>query len=380
MRIDQASVDEALATTRAVRLRLDLERPVDLQIVLDCIDIAEQAPTGGNQGSRRWIVVRDQATKDRLAQLYLDAAGRWMIQARDRVAGTGHPQERVMASAAHLAEHLARVPLLVVPTILGTHDGSGRPGLFDSVIQAAWSFCVALRARGLGTAWTTAILSRQAELAEALDIPEGVTPIALFPVGWTKGTDFQRARRHPARAITYLDRFAHTYKYGPAEVPTLADGPGVVAERELPIPAAAAWTHLLEVASGRAAPQRIEVESPPAGNRTIRWSTGPATITDVTAITAITAITAQWQVEVESIAGATRLRASVVLVPDTRHDPSHSRSDAADRADAEPDWRQELSGQQDALHGLLDEMARVSADPVATPLPRRTATVVSPET
>ena len=107
--IDTASVDAALGTTRAVRRRLDLDRPVDLQIIHDCIDVAEQAPTGGNQGSRRWLVVSDPALKARLAELYLATAGNWMIENRDRLAGTGHPNEAVMASAAHLAEHLAQV-------------------------------------------------------------------------------------------------------------------------------------------------------------------------------------------------------------------------------------------------------------------------------
>ena len=101
MNIDIASVDEALNTTRAVRLRLDLERPVDDEIILDCIDIAEQAPSGGNQGSRRWIVVRDPKVKAQIADLYMEAAGKWMIEARDNLIGSGHPQERVMKSAAH---------------------------------------------------------------------------------------------------------------------------------------------------------------------------------------------------------------------------------------------------------------------------------------
>ena len=170
MTIDVSSVDEALTTTRAVRRRLDLERPVEHQILLDCIDVAEQAPSGGNQGSRRWIIVTDQAVKDRLAEIYMDSAGRWMIESSNKIAGTGHPQERVVASAAHLAEHLAEVPAIVIPTIIGVHDGSGRPGLFDSVIQAVWSFSVALRARGLGSAWTTAILSRQDDIADLLSV------------------------------------------------------------------------------------------------------------------------------------------------------------------------------------------------------------------
>ena len=151
MDIDAASVDEVLATTRAVRRRLDLERPVDNELLLECIDLAEQAPTGGNLGSRRWIIVRDQAVKDQLGELYRTTALPFMSRAAERLRGTGDAQEKVMASAAFLAEHLAEVPAIVIPTIIGRHDGSGRPGLFDSVIQAAWSFCLALRARGLGT-------------------------------------------------------------------------------------------------------------------------------------------------------------------------------------------------------------------------------------
>src|ERR1043166_7786231 len=104
MGIDVAAVDEVLATTRAVRRRLDLDRPVDNQLLLDCIDLAEQAPSGGNLGSRRWIIVRDEAVKDQLGELYRQTALPFMSSAADRLRGSGHPQEKVMASAAYLAE------------------------------------------------------------------------------------------------------------------------------------------------------------------------------------------------------------------------------------------------------------------------------------
>ena len=120
-----------------------------------------------------------------------------------------------MASAAYLAEHLSEVPAIVIPTILGVHDGSGRPGLFDSVIQAAWSFCIALRARGLGTAWVTGIFEDMPKVKELLGIPGDVTEIVMFPVAWTKGTDFRRAERHPARSITYFDHYGSTFESGP---------------------------------------------------------------------------------------------------------------------------------------------------------------------
>ncbi len=250
MAIDIKSVDEALMTTRAVRRRLDLERPVDQQILLDCIDIAEQAPSGGNQGSRRWIIVRDQRTKDRLAEIYMEAAGKWMIEAHNKIEGTGHPQEKVMASAAHLATHLAQCQAIVFPTIIGVHDGSGRPGLFDSVIQSVWSFCVALRARGLGTAWTTAILARQNELTDLLGIPDDVTPIAMLPVGWMKGSSVKLAPRLPAREITYIDGFARTWERGPSESPSVADGPGCVAEADIKASPEIVWQFVTDINFG----------------------------------------------------------------------------------------------------------------------------------
>lgn len=241
MDIDPRHVDEVLATTRAVRRRLDLDRPVDNQLLLDCIDLAEQAPTGGNLGSRRWIIVRDRAVKEELGELYRQTALPFMAAADERLRGTGHPQERVMASARFLAEHLAEVPAIVIPTIIGRHDGSGRPGLFDSVIQAAWSFCLALRARGLGTTWTTAALQDEKRVKQILGIPADMTEIVLLPVAWTKGTEFRRAPRHPARAITSFDRFGTTSESGPGDELRFEDGPGAVAEVDIDASPAVVW-------------------------------------------------------------------------------------------------------------------------------------------
>jgi nitroreductase len=241
MSFDMGQVDELLATTRAVRKRLDLERPVENQLLLDCIDLAEQAPTGGNLGSRRWIIVRDQAVKDQLAELYRDAALGFMSAAAERLRGSGTAQERVMSSAEYLVRNLEKVPAIVIPTIIGRHDGSGRPGLFDSVIQAAWSFCLALRARGLGTTWVTAALQDEARVKDVLGIPAHMTEIVLLPVAWTKGTEFRRAPRHPAREITYFDRFGITSEHGPAESTQFSDGPGLIVEIDIAASAATVW-------------------------------------------------------------------------------------------------------------------------------------------
>ncbi len=339
--IDVASVDAALSTTRAVRLRLDLERPVDHQVILDCIDVAEQAPSGGNQGSRRWIIVRDPEVKRQLAEIYMEAAGKWMVEARDRIAGTGHPNERVMRSAAHLAEHLAEVPAVVIPTIIGVHDGSGRPGLFDSVIQSVWSFCVALRARGLGTAWTTAILSREDELTELLEIPDGMTPIAMIPVAWTKGTEFKTAPRYPAREVTYVDGFARTWESGPSDPPCHADGPGTIAEVDIKAPAEVVWRYMTDISFGAQFSEEFtgarwadgpdgQPFGPEVGAQFIGANIHPAIgewevpcfvdrCSEPTEFGWVTSDPdnpgARWRFEASAIAGAVRLRYSVVIGP-----------------------------------------------------------------
>jgi nitroreductase len=236
-----AQIDELLATTRAVRRRLDFSRPVDNQLLLDCIDLAEQAPTGGNLGSRRWIIVRDQQVKAQLGDLYRDTALSFMTAAAERLRSTGDPNAAVVASAAYLAEHLAEVPAIVIPTIIGRHDGSGRPGLFDSVIQAGWSFCLALRARGLGTTWVTAALQDRARVKEILGIPDHLTEVALFPVAYTRGTDFHRARRDPARSITYFDRYGTTAERGPSAELSFDDGPGAIVEVDIAARPDAIW-------------------------------------------------------------------------------------------------------------------------------------------
>lgn len=244
---DVEAVDHLLRTTRSVRKRLDFDRDVADQLLFDCIDVAEQAPSGGNDASRRWIVVRDQQTKDRLGEIYR-RNGAFMINVADRLDGSGHGKEQVFNSSAYLVEHFAEAPVLVIAAIWGVHDDSGRPGLFDSVIQSAWSFNLALRARGLGTAWTTLLNASVEELADILAIPEGVTTIVTFPVAYTKGTDFRSVARRPAEEITYFDRWGFTRARASSDGGThLTDGQGVVAEVDIEAPPKAVWPTVSDI-------------------------------------------------------------------------------------------------------------------------------------
>ncbi len=338
MQLDPQMIDHALMTTRGVRMRLDFEREVEDQVLLDCIDVAEQAPTGGHNGSRRWMIIRDQATKDRMAELYLAAGASWVIEAADRIKDTNHPNARMMQGAKRLAENIANVPALVTPTIIGVHDGSGRPGLFDSVIQSAWSFMVALRARGLGTVWTTMYLNKRDEVAELLDIPAGNTQICLFPVAYTKGTDFKpTSRRYPAREITYFDRYGRTIAGVRHDAATLADGPGVAVEAEIKAPPATVWSLVADINlparfsnEFQGAIWRDDVTEPGVGsvfigtNRNDRfgeWQV-PCHVTAwkvekefAWSVANLDQPAAQWRYTLEKVPGGTRLRHLVTLGP-----------------------------------------------------------------
>ena len=227
---DLNQTDRLLTTTRAVRKRLDLEREVSDEVIFTCIDLAEQAPTGGNDASRRWLVIRDQDLKNQLGELYAEV-GTLFVNARGRLDGTGHPKEQVVSSSAYLVENFANVPVLVMCAIWGIHDNSGRPGLFDSAIPSAWSFNLALRSRGLGTAYATMLNNKSDEVSELLGIPKGVTTLVCFPVAHTIGHDFSPAPRRPAAQITYFDQWGFTRELASADGSArIQDGPGVVAE------------------------------------------------------------------------------------------------------------------------------------------------------
>jgi len=201
--------DELLSTTRAVRERLDLSRPVPREVILDCIRISQQAPTGSNSQGWRWLVITDPARKQALADLYRGTAADYFPKARARAQSQDLAQTaRVYDSAQYLADHLHEVPAHVIPCISGRPPeggGSHAGGFFASIYPAVWSFNLALRARGLGTVLTTLHLLREKEAAKLLGIPDDVTQAALLPVAYTLGGDFKPADRPPPETITYFD-------------------------------------------------------------------------------------------------------------------------------------------------------------------------------
>jgi nitroreductase len=202
--LDLDTVDKLLTTTRAVRKRLDLTRPVDLDVIRDCLQLAIQAPTGSNMQTWRWIVVRDPAVRAQLADLYRNLPSDRPVSRPPRTAPPAAQQERVMSSSSHLMAHIHEVPVLVVPCVEDTGGAAGWP---PSIYPAVWSFMLALRSRGLGSVITTVHLYRRAEADELLGVPDGFVQACLLPVAYFTGDDFKPADRRPLEEITFLDHW-----------------------------------------------------------------------------------------------------------------------------------------------------------------------------
>lgn len=203
---DLAETDRLLSTTRAVRRRLDLDRPVARETILECLDLAIQAPTASNAQDWRWLVVTDAQLRADVAEVYRGVGAAYLARVRNKQPDA--QTTRVYESAYYLTEILHRVPVFVIPCLSHRVDLSSNAlasAAYGSIMPAAWSFMLALRARGLGSVWTTLHLVAERAVADILGIPAEVTQIGLFPVAYTVGSDFKPASRPPASTVTYFD-------------------------------------------------------------------------------------------------------------------------------------------------------------------------------
>lgn len=204
-RTELDAVDHLLSTTRAVRKRLDLDRPVPPEIVEECLRLAIQAPTGSNRQGWHWVVVTDADERAALADMYRAGFGPYMDRARSGSEG----MTRVGESALWLAERLEQVPVHVIPCIEDYTKGSAHAGVWASIYPAVWSFQLALRSRGLGSVLTTLHLRRANDAAELLGIPDGVLQAGLVPVAYYTGDDFKPAKRHPVESVSSWNRWGN---------------------------------------------------------------------------------------------------------------------------------------------------------------------------
>ena len=207
------SPDELLTTTRTVRKRLDLDRPVPMDLVRECIEIALQAPSGSNRQGWQWLVVVDPDLRSRIGQIYREVTEGYLAsQGSAAKLFADDPQRapvqrRVGDSVAWLGRHMGDVPVLVIPCLKAGEQlpAGNQAGLWGSLLPAVWNYMLAARARRLGTAWTTLHLQREAEVADLLGLPAGVHQAALVPTAFYTGETFAPAHRVPLDAVLHVD-------------------------------------------------------------------------------------------------------------------------------------------------------------------------------
>jgi nitroreductase len=213
----QLTPDELLTTTRSVRRRLDFSRAVPPALIRECLEIALQAPSGSNRQTWQWVVVIDPGLRRAIGDYYRLAVAAYLessgaagkLYADDPLRGP--VQRRVGDSVAYLGEHLGEAPVLVIPCLQvrgsGELSGGNQAGLWGSLLPAAWSFMLAARARGLGTAWTTLHLDYEREVADLLGLPDDVHQGVLIPTAYSTGDSFRPAARQPLEDVLHLDRW-----------------------------------------------------------------------------------------------------------------------------------------------------------------------------
>lgn len=210
--------EELLTTTRAVRKRLDFDRPVPDDHVRACVAAAMQAPSGSNNMSMQFVVIRDEELRRQVGEIYRQCYEVYKTLDGVYVGSIEKPtepeqaqQRRVQTSADYLGEHMGRAPVLVIGCTKGRVDqlpGHVAAARMGNILPATWSFMLAARARGLGTAWTTLHLFQEQQVAELLGIPyDEVQQCVLTPLAYTVGTDFKPAQRPEPDTIIHWDRW-----------------------------------------------------------------------------------------------------------------------------------------------------------------------------
>lgn len=218
--MDLATVDQLLTTTRAVRKRLDLSRPVEREVVDECLRLAIQAPSGSNRQGWHFVVVTDTEKRQRIGEYYRRAFKHYLgrnedpdlapLRANTTETSTPDGAKRILKSAIYLSQQIAQVPVHIIPCIEGRVEEAGtmaQASLYGSILPATWSLMLALRSRGLGSVWTTLHLAYEHEIGELLGIPPTVTQAALIPVAYYTGDSFQPAKRVPAAQVTHWDQW-----------------------------------------------------------------------------------------------------------------------------------------------------------------------------
>ena len=221
--LDLASVDHVLATTRSVRLRLDLDREVPRNLIDEALELALQSPTGANTQTWRFMVITEPDIKAGIADCYRRGADKYIADqtamTRTGVSATRDFDENdmrqsqkagVWKSSSHLLENMHRVPAMILPCIESRFEHEEpfvQASMYGSILPAAWSLMLALRARRIASAWTSLHLIYEQEVRELLGMPDNYTQGALLPIAWLKGGELKRAKRLPLSEVCFWNRW-----------------------------------------------------------------------------------------------------------------------------------------------------------------------------
>lgn len=215
-----ATVDHLLTTTRSVRKRLDLQRPVERALIEECLELAIQAPSGSNRQGWHFVVVTDVEKRRVIGDFYRKAFKHYLVEneqpeleplrtnSAEMTNSAG--AKRILRSAIYLSQTIQHVPVHIIPCVEGRVEEAGQmaqASLYGSILPATWSLMLALRSRGLGSVWTTLHLAYEREIAQLLNIPSTVTQAALLPVAYYTGDTFKPAKRIPTAQITHWDHW-----------------------------------------------------------------------------------------------------------------------------------------------------------------------------
>jgi nitroreductase len=212
--VGSLTVDEVLTTTRSVRKRLDFTRPVERQVLEECLAAAQQAPSGGNLQTWGFVVITDRDRRAALADLYRRGYDTFLSTPIAGAMGYGNPDVEpaprcVTASIDYLVANLEKAPVFVIPCIAPRAQGlpiALQHAMYGSIMPAAWSFMLAARARGLGTCWTIFHLYYEEEAAHLLGIPYAeVMQVALLPVAYTQDSAFRPGPRKPLETLIHWE-------------------------------------------------------------------------------------------------------------------------------------------------------------------------------
>ena len=210
---------ELLTTTRSVRKRLDLEKPVPMALIEKCLEIAVQAPSGSNAQGWEFLFITDSEIKVKIGEIYAKAWGEYIkspnaIEKRHADSSDEQlksSQKRSADSADFLSKNIGKVPVLMIPCYKSRPDKLrliGQATRFASIYPAVWSFMLAARTHGLGTSITTMHLLYEKEVSDLLGIPyDDYMQCGLIPIAYTKGTDFKPAYRPPASTVMHLNKW-----------------------------------------------------------------------------------------------------------------------------------------------------------------------------